>query len=464
MELAVPVFRQKPRILTLKRANSMRTCPSSWVLAACTTVCTLLAPVACTLAQFPYIRPLVSELESNPSILPTNPPTEVQALLQAKISASRTGRYWTAEVFNGNGAITSDALIAGTQRQIYFALSRGQNIPGLNVATDAGPSGIDSRQLITNAGDISMSVNLVGNTNDEAIIRFTRATNAFEFTAREGSPIPGIAGEFFGGDMEQRELLSDGRVVFYNSATTGALPSSSDDFIFVQGSPVGVVVQTGFTPANQAGTPVPIQSIRDEFATSADGSQSIYLANLNLTANSQVAVLNGSVVLQQGQTLPGTPGEFNVAARLTDVRMSPGGRWAVWGRGSDTGAEWLVVDGVRIFGAEDDLPGALSGERINTIFDLGFTTRGDLWFVALTSTFRYVVIVVPVNTTDPPRVVFESGTLVDLNNNDDAFDDDIFGFLGGWFEGDRRADSNGIDGLGVPDIFAFLGFWFAGCN
>jgi hypothetical protein len=40
---------------------------------------------------------------------------------------------------------------------------------------------------------------------------------------------------------------------------------------------------------------------------------------------------------------------------------------------------------------------------------------------------------------------------------------DIFGFLGHWFDGDPRCDSDGDGSLTVGDIFAFLNAWFSGC-
>jgi hypothetical protein len=40
---------------------------------------------------------------------------------------------------------------------------------------------------------------------------------------------------------------------------------------------------------------------------------------------------------------------------------------------------------------------------------------------------------------------------------------DIFDFLGGWFQGNPSADVDESGTITVQDIFDFLGMWFSGC-
>jgi hypothetical protein len=49
------------------------------------------------------------------------------------------------------------------------------------------------------------------------------------------------------------------------------------------------------------------------------------------------------------------------------------------------------------------------------------------------------------------------------NGNSGITIDDIFGFLGGWFAGNPRADFNNDSLISIQDIFDFLAAWFAGC-
>jgi hypothetical protein len=52
----------------------------------------------------------------------------------------------------------------------------------------------------------------------------------------------------------------------------------------------------------------------------------------------------------------------------------------------------------------------------------------------------------------------------DINESGALTVQDIFDFLGLYFQGDRRADMNSSGGLSVQDIFDFLGSYFAGCH
>lgn len=59
----------------------------------------------------------------------------------------------------------------------------------------------------------------------------------------------------------------------------------------------------------------------------------------------------------------------------------------------------------------------------------------------------------------PPR----PACAADFNNTSGVTSQDIFDFLGAWFQQYAQADFNGADGITVQDIFDFLGAWFTGC-
>ncbi len=493
----------------------------------------LLVAAAQPLSAQTFIRPIVTELESSPTVLQAEPLITVSALLQSEISCSPNGLYWGCEVFTEVGTppavTTADAAISGTRAGVSWYVARGQNIPGLGVATDTG--GIDERVLVNNAGDVSLSCNLTGPTStDEAIIRWTRATDTYQFTAREGSTIGVFPGETYGLNMVQRAFLNDGRIAFFNSSTNGVLPSSADDFLFLSGNPPTVVAQNGgATPVGQSFTPPSvITALEDEFAVNATGTRSIYTALVGVGAAArEVAVVDGNVVLEIGQNLPGITGTFTRIDTISDVRMSASGRWAAHGRASDgvttPGPNYLVVDGQVLFSGDVTMPGGFAGEAVISVIDLGFTTQGDLWYGVVTSFGRSVVMVIPVAPGSPPITAFETGSALDLNNNGDPFDDqatvtgifsaaladdgtlylitrnsapvsqfqfdvigwttvdlpvvcradingqggitvqDIFDFLAAWFAGGASGDFNGQGGITVQDIFDFLAAWFAGC-
>jgi hypothetical protein len=377
-----------------------------------------------------FLRFIATELESQPTPLPTVPPSTTDALLQSKIFVSPNGQYWASVFITLENGVTNRAVVSGTRNGIDFALARGQNIPGLNVAFEGSAVGLDTEALVNDNGDISISGNLVPTTADEAIILYKRADQTFSFVAREGSPIPGVAGESFGGGLDQRQLLPDGRVVFRDGSTTGGLAASVDEFIFV-GGPNGQgfapIIQGGVTtPTNQsAGGTAILTDVELGYGFSPQTNTWITRGILQRTAPNVVLVRNGAVVLEAGQPLPGAPTptpEFSTAFSITDAGMGPGGDWWATGRSTSGGPVWLVANGQTVFTSDNDFPGGDPGERISSLTSVNFTTRGDLQFTVFTNFARALVIVIPPNGAAPIRVV-DSAIEVDLNNNGDPNDD-----------------------------------------
>ncbi|HLP84992.1 MAG TPA: hypothetical protein VK157_11640 [Phycisphaerales bacterium] len=391
---------------------------------------TLAATSTSALAQTQsFLRFIATELESQPTPLPTVPPSTTDALLQSKLFVSPNGQYWASVFITLENGVTSRAVVSGTRTGIDFALARGQNIPGLNVAFESSASGLDTEVLVNDNGDISISGNLVPTTADEAIILYKRSDQTFSFIAREGSPIPGIAGESFGGGLDQRQLLPDGRVVFRDGSTTGALAAAVDEFIFV-GGPNGAgfapIIQGGVTtPTNQsAGGTAILTDVELGYGFFPQTNTWITRGILQRTAPNVVLVRNGAVVLEAGQPLPGAPTptpDFSTAFSITDAGMGPGGDWWATGRSTSGGPVWLVANGQIVFTSDNDFPGGDPGERVSSLTSVNFTSRGDLQFAVFTNFARALVIVIPAGGA-PVRVV-DSAIEVDLNNNDDPSDD-----------------------------------------
>ncbi len=354
-----------------------------------------------------WVRFIATELESVPTPVPTNPPSTIDALLQSKIFASRNGNYWASQVFTLQNGVTSRAVISGTRTGIDFALARGQTMPGLNVAFESSAVGFDVEAFVNNRGDVSISGNLVPSTLDECIVLYKRSDQSYAFVAREGSPIPGIAGETFGGGLDQRALLDNGRVLFRDGSTTGSLPASADEFIFLSGGdsdPFASIVQGGvLVPTGQSIQPnVVLTDVELGYGINSDGTQYIARGFLGRAAPNVVVVRNGAIVLEQGQPLPGAPvptPEFSTALAITDAGMGPSGDWYIAGRALPTGtgmptAPWLIFNGQIIFTADNDYPGGLPGDRVTSITSVNITTRGDLHYTVSSGT-RYVSMVHP---------------------------------------------------------------------
>jgi hypothetical protein len=304
-------------------------------------------------------------------------------------------------------------------------------MPPLGVAFEASASGLDTEVLVNNAGDVSISGNLQLTTtnNDEAIVLYRRSDQTYSFIAREGSPIPGLTGENYGGSLDQKTLFNDGRLLYRDTGTVGSLPSAQDEFLFIAGAngsghqrfaQAGVLVPTG-----QTGTPVALQNLQLGYGATPDGSQYITRAILTRPAPNVVAIRNGAIQLELGQALPGaavpTPA-FSTAVTITDAGMGPSGDWWISGRGITGGAPWLIANGQIVFTSDADFPGGLPGERVSNIASVNFTTRGDLCYTVSTGTGRSAAIVLPAGG-GAPITALQTGDAQDLNNNGDPTDD-----------------------------------------
>jgi hypothetical protein len=411
----------------------MRSIP---VRSFCPLACLVLAGTAASVASAQpatYLRFIATEFESQPSALPTTPPTVIDALLQAKLSVSPNGQYWAAQVFNLDGVTTRRAAVSGTRTGIDWALQQTQVMPGLNEAFETSAVGIDTEVLVNNAGDVSISGNLVPATADECIVLYKRSNQTYSYVAREGSPIPGIAGESFGGGLDQRQLLADGRVVFRDGSTSGALASAVDEFIFV-GGPGGA----GFAPLLQGGVTSPtglaggasllLTDVEPAYGFAENGSAYVSRGIVLRAAPNVVVVRNGAVVLEAGQPLPGAslPAAPNrtISTISTTGGVGPNGDW--WNTGATVaGPSYLVANGQTIYTGDADFPGGDPGERVSSLVSGNFTSAGDFSFTVTTGLARTLSIVIPAGGGAPIRA-FVTPLPVDFNNNGDPNDDVVF--------------------------------------
>jgi hypothetical protein len=380
----------------------------------------------------PWVRFLATELEVQETPLATVPPSTTTALLQSRISSSPSGNYWSSVFITSQDGNLRRAVVSGTRSGIDFSLGQLQTIPGINEAFESSAVGLDMDAYVNDAGDIAMSGNFVPTTNDEAIVLYRRSNQTYSLIAREGSPIPGIPGESFGGGLDQRQLLSDGRVVFRDGSTTGGLASSVDEFIFA-GGPAGAsfapLYQGGVTVATGLadGTNLVISDVENGYGASNDGQFKLSRVILQRAAPNVALLVNNQVVLEQGQPLPGSPTptpEFSTAVTISDAGMNARGDWWATGRGLTGGAPWMVRNGQVIYTSDGGFPGGAIGEKISSVAGVNITSDGTLHFSALTSFTRYVVVVVPPN--QPGFLAMSDAFEIDLNNNGDPGDDGFF--------------------------------------
>ena len=126
-----------------------------------------------------------------------------------------------------------------------------------------------------------------------------------------------------------------------------------------------IVLQQGSVPPGQIGAPpLPLLTFSsNDYYHSADGSAWILDASLINTAENQVILVNGSVVIQESVVVPGSG--FTSPVGMTggeQPQMAADGAWFVRGENVD-GTDWVVRNGT-VVAKTDDPVGEPAGPQI----------------------------------------------------------------------------------------------------
>jgi len=353
---------------------------------------------------------------------------------QSTLRLSRTGRYF-AIAMNATSLPSSgdNFTVVGTAQGIEYVVQEGALLGSIGFGFSSRP---DSPIGVNDLGDWAFSgpiTNPSSSAND-VVARFDRSANQWALVAVENTPIPGIAGENFSPFTGSVTLLDDGRVAFVDSSTSGALPSSQDELLFLAtpGAPAySVLAQAGvLVPSNQAGGTTATLSDIFEATVSADGTSYILEGGLTGVPSTQfrVAVVDGVVVHQQGDAIPGLSGV--ATSNFSDVEMFPGGDWSIMS-GTTANESYLLVNGSVRLVEGDPVPGGLPGETVDTLRHVDINRFGDIALHTETSA-RSVVLLLPADPLLPGRVQFATattagvttGTRTDLDGDctlDDAY-------------------------------------------
>ncbi len=221
---------------------------------------------------------------------------------------------------------------------------------------------LDTRCSVNAHGDFTFATNSSASTLDDYVA--TRIGGVWGYAAREGDPVPGVAGGILDDVIDSPLLLDDGRVGFAADGIDGVATSADDD-VLVLGAALllrkGVSVPPGQLPG-PSGAPGAIENFDlGDFWASGDGAHWLVLGDLDgPTAIDDVVVVDGAVVLQEGVPIPG--GGFVEAidtSGLFGVSMDAAGHWFARGDNDMTNQDWVVRDGVVIAsGGAPVVPGA----------------------------------------------------------------------------------------------------------
>lgn len=335
------------------------------------------------------------------------------------IAYSPNGGHW---VLTANGTPTApdtslSLLVSGTPQGVARVAADGDSLPGLGLAFDRLPDSV----AINDRGILAFSMTALGaSTADRQLIaRYRPGTGLYDTVARQDQPIPGLAlavpgadDERYGSSLTVGTVLRNGQVAFVAQSTSGSLDTLQDEFVLLGTDPVRVAAQAGaLVPGGQAGGGTAVLGNLERYAyTSADGRQQLLWGQLNTPDTPDVVVVNGQVVLQEGQAVPGLQGTVFAPT----VQMFGGGDWTARGT-STAGERYLIVNGVLRVVSGRTLPGLWLDGPVQFVESAALSPRGDLAYAVTTTLGTPYIVVEPLGGT--PFVAVSGDTELDVGGS-----------------------------------------------
>lgn len=331
---------------------------------------------------------------------------------------------------NGNWIISADTDNPTTNDEVVLINGTVKFFEGDPAGWTGGAENIgltDTKLGINDAGEWVFANNTSATTNDDYIVMVS-AADVYSTVAREGDPVTQLPPALWDDLLDTAVIAADGTVGFSGDGIDGGPPITEDDLLVFGAS---ILAQEGVTvPPGQMGSEFWENFDIDEFWITPDGLH--WIANGDLTGDTNfddVAVADGTVVVQEGVILPGSGYAEPVdLSGIVNVAMDPAGNWFVRGNNDVTEHDWVYRNGVVI--ADKGAPIFTGSTELwdDTLFsDLFFTHIGD-------SLGNYVIGGVS-NNPDPEAdgvlvanntaVVARQGDPLDIDNNG-VFDDDAY--------------------------------------
>jgi len=349
---------------------------------------------------------------------------------------SLSGNYWIFSALTNSGATATDEfIVAGLMGSESAQVQEG--VTNLDAGRVAESASMDTKLSINDSGLFAFTANLSGATTDDEVICKATVGGSPSVVAREGGTTV-IGGATFGTSLDSPTATNAGRISLRSSLTGPPTAQNAAGFNDEGGT---LVFQKGVTvPAGQAGggTAFWENVFAGDFHVAANGVDWLALGDLTgATTSDGVVAVNNTVVVQEGNPLPGINNGTNVTT-LAEALMMPNGTWFARGSCADTN-DWLIMNGVDIAETDDLVPGGLPGETFSDslfaacFFTMAADNNGNFVYGGTTSNSDPEFDAVLVYNNQ--MVVARQGDAVDLDGNglldDDAFidifnNDDIF--------------------------------------
>ena len=348
---------------------------------------------------------------------------------------SPDGAQWILSADTDLATSEDEVIIVGSGTSGTVVVREGTQAPFAPAGDLFGL--IDRNLSINDAGSYVFATNLAGTaatTSDEVIVKYDVGTAMFMVAAQEGGPVPGFPGEVLGSSLDSASITDTGEVWYRAPFTVGTLGTSDDDFLIAGAA---AIAQEGVTvPGGQAGGAMDPWDAFDTFDFYASGDGAHWLAQGDTSAattDDDVLVVDGSVVLQENQPIPGTGvPDLIDSSGILECYLSSSGDWMARGDFAATQQDWLVFNGGIVALTGEIIPDIGTGERYDdTIFSACFFSM----VADNNGNFVYGCVTDSVNTEANGLILLNRGGVtsellrendpVDLDGNG-IFDDDAF--------------------------------------
>ncbi|MFZ0546578.1 MAG: PKD domain-containing protein [Candidatus Promineifilaceae bacterium] len=331
---------------------------------------------------------------------------------------------------NGNWIFSADTDNPTTNDEVVLVNDVVQYFEGDPAPWTGGTENFgltDTKLGINDAGEWVFATNTDGATTGDEYLLMVSAGGVYTVTAQEGTTMPQISGATWGSTLESAVIASDGTVGLVSDSIGG--PPTTENEALVLGP--ALLAQEGVTiPAGQIGAEFWENFDVSDIFISADGSHWMAQGDLTgSTTSDDIAVVDGTVVIQEDVILPGSGYSNPVdGSGIVGVWMGPNGDWFARGNNDTTEQDWVYSNGSVV--AESGAPIYTGATEVYSD-----TNYSDTFFLHVSDSFGNYVIGGVTDNPDPlldgvlvlnnEVVVVRQSDPIDLDNNG-MFDDDVY--------------------------------------
>lgn len=238
---------------------------------------------------------------------------------------------WVLSANNNSASATDDEMVL-----VNNVVRAREGFPWPGGAENIGL--IDTTLGINDAGQFAFATNTDAATTADEVIVAISATNVVTVTAREGNPVPGLAGVTWGITIDTPSVATNGDVALHGNSLIGTV-TGQNEAIFLGNT---VIAQTGVSIPTGAVDAWDNFDVED-YRITPDSLN--WLANgdlLGSTSTDDVVVVNGTVVIREGSVLPGTtfPDPVDLSG-IVGVHLAPNGDWYARGNNDVSEDDWV---------------------------------------------------------------------------------------------------------------------------